>query len=142
MCSRFWAVTFALCLPTIAMAGEFSGQGRNLDGTEVRNVTVTAIRADNRVIFNRLFPDGNYTVPINDSALFQDDQSITLLFTSPGRDDARLDNLLGTGSILGLDVVLPLKTQAIDPIQPDVTPCPCPARVPCFRPFFFKHRYR
>jgi hypothetical protein len=105
-----------------ADAGTFVGQGRSLDGSAIPDVTVTAIRSDGRVIFNRSFAGGNYTIPVNDASLFAQNKSISLLFSSPGRDDARLDNVLGTTNIAGLDVVLPLKISAPGPCTPGYPP--------------------
>ena len=98
--------------PSILQGGSFGGQGRDLNGNGIADVTVVAIRADGRAIFRQRFPNGKFSIAFNDRVLFTNDQSISLLLSSPGRDDARLDNLLGTATVNNLDVILPVKFQA------------------------------
>jgi hypothetical protein len=93
-------------------AGNIQGQGRKLDGVAVPNVTATVLRSDGVVLFRRTFAGGNYNIPIADASLFANDKSVSIIFQAPGRDDARLDNILGTALTSNLDVVLPDKLSA------------------------------
>lgn len=129
---RFLILAMGVAVLTFAsqvQAGDFRGQARALNSDPVGNLTVTAIRADGRVVFSRFFANGNFVVPINNAALFADNQSLTLIFSSPGRDDARLDNLLGSATST-LDVILPQKFQVVQPPQPCY---PCQPHFRCRR---------
>lgn len=117
MCSRmFVALVFLAVAAQSADAGVVAGQGRGLEGERIPNVTMTIIRAeDGAVLLRRTFAGGNFGAKIADTLFSKDDKSISVIFSSPGREDARVDNLLGTGSVSGLDVILPLKLREPGP---------------------------
>lgn len=106
-----WLLVFAI-VPSTGVGGSIDGQARDLPGAKVVDVTAIVLRSDGAVLFTKTFRDGHYTITIPDSRLFENNKSVSILFTSPGRDDARLDNVLGTVSVEGLDMVLPIKYQA------------------------------
>jgi hypothetical protein len=114
-----------------ANAGTLSGQARDLDGTPVQNVTVIVVNANNEVITQQFFRNGRFVINIPDGRLFANNRSISVLFSAPGRDDARLDNIFGTQVGQQVDVVLPVKYQAIEPRTPAVCPPPVVRCKPC-----------
>ncbi|MBN8624864.1 MAG: hypothetical protein J0M17_05175 [Planctomycetes bacterium] len=106
------ALLIQLVIGSGAVAGIIQGQGRELDGNAIGNVTVTVLRSDGAVLFVKTFRNGTYTVAFPDNSLFANEKSVSILFSSPGRDDARLDNVLGTSNVANLDVILPKKVCA------------------------------
>jgi hypothetical protein len=95
----------------VADAGTLSGQARGLDGAPVGNVTVIVVNANNEVIRQQTFRNGRYSITIPDNQLFARNISVSILFSAPGRDDARLDGIVGTQVGQNIDITMPLKLE-------------------------------
>lgn len=106
------AIGFVLASTTAVNAGTIKGQGRDLSGAAVNDISVIVQRGDGRIVTRNRFLNGRYNITIPDNLLFAADQAVTVTFSSPGREDVRLDNVLGTAQITNLDVVLRVSASA------------------------------
>lgn len=92
--------------------GEVQGQALDLQGLPIPNLTVQIFSSQARIAA-RFFENGVYSVPIENSAVPEFGQGVTVIFSAPGRDTVQV-NLHGR-SVNSFNVVLPERTYGDPP---------------------------
>jgi hypothetical protein len=124
LCSLLIAAILSVCFIHSVDAASFKGRAvgldRKADGVDrdnIPNVTVQII-AGGVVRAEQTFPDGNFTISAADNLLAGFD-SVSLFFSSPGRDSVTLDAIFGFGDQT-VNVVMPKQGEQLCPTCPPV----------------------